>query len=153
MDRARTSCFKVQLGRSSLPCRLSSSRRAWFSANQEIYLADINIKGNAHQMVKLVHTYPSMALPIQRSVLEDRHLLRMKLTRNPECDATGQSFFLAPGDSNIFDASTRSVLNDQATGKIPCFNVVHDATRLAKLGFAGEIREQPSSYSLTPTPI
>jgi hypothetical protein len=77
----------------------------------------------------------------------------MKLTRNPECDATGQSFFLAPGDSNIFDASTRSVLNDQATGKIPCFNVVRDATRLAKLGFACEIRQQPSSYSLTPTPI
>jgi len=56
----------------------------------------------------------------------------MKLTRNPECDATGQNFFLAPGDSNIFDAGIRSALVDQSTGTIPCFNVVHDATRLAK---------------------
>ena len=52
----------------------------------------------------------------------------MTLIRNPACDATGQIFFLAPGDSNIFNTSTQSVLNDQATGKIPCFNVVHDAT-------------------------
>ena len=32
MDRARPSCFSVQFGGSGLPCRLSSSPRAWFSA-------------------------------------------------------------------------------------------------------------------------
>ena len=98
------------------------------SANQEIYLADIQIKETADQIVKLVDTYSSIGIPIQRAVLADRRLLHMTLIRNPACDATGQIFFLAPGDSNIFNTSTQSVLNDQATGKIPCFNVVHDAT-------------------------
>lgn len=102
------------------------------SGNQEIYLADIHLNGTAHQMAKLVDVYPPMDMPIQRSVLIDRHVLRVTLTRNPECDATGQSFFLALGDSNIFDASTRSALNQQASEKIPCYNVLHGATRLAK---------------------
>ncbi len=102
------------------------------SGNQEIYLADIHLNGTAHQMAKLVDVYLPMEMPIQRSVLIDRRVLRMTLVRTPECDATGQSFFLAPGDSNIFDASTRSALNQQASEKIPCFNVVHDATRLVK---------------------
>jgi hypothetical protein len=111
---------------------ISSSVHSGASGNQEIYLADIRLKGNTHQMAKLVDTYSSISMPIQRAVLADRHLLHMTLIRDQECDATGQSFFLAPGDHNIFDASTRSVLNDQAAERIPCFNVIHDATRLAK---------------------
>ena len=36
------------------------------SANQEIYLADIQIKETADQIVKLVDTYSSIGIPIQR---------------------------------------------------------------------------------------
>jgi hypothetical protein len=111
---------------------ISSSVHSGASGNQEIYLAEIVLKGTAHQMAKLVDAYPSIYFPIQRSVLADRHLLHMTLVRNPDCDSTGKTFFLAAGDTNIFDPSTRSALNDQASEKIPCFYVVHDATRLAK---------------------
>jgi hypothetical protein len=83
-------------------------------------------------MAKLVDAYPSIYFPIQRSVLADRHLLRMTLVRNPDCDSIGKSFFLAADETNIFDPSARSALNDQASERIPCFNVIHDATRLAK---------------------
>ncbi len=102
------------------------------SGNQEVYLADIAFKGNAHQLAKLVDTYSSGGSPILRSVLLERRLLQMTLIRNPTCDATGQSFFLGAGDSNVFDAGARSTLKELASETIPCFTVVHDATRLAK---------------------
>jgi hypothetical protein len=99
---------------------ISSSVHSGGSGNQEIYLADVLLKGNAHQMAKLVDAYPPTGFPIRRSVLVNRHLLRMTLVRNPDCDSTGGSFFLAPGGANIFEASTRSALNGQAAERIPC---------------------------------
>jgi hypothetical protein len=104
----------------------------WGSGNQEVYLAEVRNKGNAHQLAKLVDTYPSIGRPILRLVLMERHLLQMTLIRNPECDSTGQSFFLGTGDANIFDAETRRTLQDHSSDTIPCFTVVHDATRLTK---------------------
>ena len=83
-------------------------------------------------MAKLVDAYPSLYFSIQRSILADRHLLRMILVRNQDCDSIGKGFFLAADDTNIFDPSARSALNDQASERIPCFKVIHDATRLAK---------------------
>jgi hypothetical protein len=49
------------------------------------------LKGGAHQMAKLVDAYPSLYLSIQRSILADRHLLRMILVRNQDCDSIGKS--------------------------------------------------------------
>lgn len=111
---------------------ISSSVHSGASGNQEIYLADVHLNGGSHQMAKLVDAYPVMGVPIQRSVLVDRHLLRMTLIRNPECDSTGKSFFLAPDDTKIFETGTRTALNDHAAERIPCFNVVHETIRLAK---------------------
>jgi hypothetical protein len=102
------------------------------SGNQEVYLADVSHKGNTHQLAKLVDTYPSSGRPILRLVLAERHLLQMTLIRNPECDSTGQGFFLGTSDSNIFDAETRRTLQDHSSETIPCFTVVHEATRLTK---------------------
>jgi nitrogen fixation/metabolism regulation signal transduction histidine kinase len=47
----------------------------------------------------VVEAYPSLYFPIQRSFSADRHLLRMTLVRNQDCDSIGKSFFLAAGDS------------------------------------------------------
>jgi hypothetical protein len=102
------------------------------SGNQEVYLADVVHEGNMHQLAKLVDTYPSSGRPVLRLILAERHLLQMTLIRNPECDSTGQSFFLGTGDANIFDAETRRILQDRSSETIPCFMVVHEATRLAK---------------------
>ena len=71
-------------------------------------------------------------MPIRLAILTERHLLRMRLLRNADCDTTGQSFFLGTDDANLFDAGPRDALKDNAAVTIPCFNVVHDATRLAK---------------------
>jgi hypothetical protein len=102
------------------------------SGNQEVYLADVGHKGNTHQLAKLVDTYPSSGRPLLRLVLAERHLFQMTLIRNPECDSTGQNFFLGTGDANIFDAEARRILQDHSSETIPCFTVVHEATRLAK---------------------
>jgi hypothetical protein len=102
------------------------------TSNQEVYLANLNAKGSTYQLVKLVDTYASAGSPILRSVLVDHHLLRMTLVRAPDCDSTGQDFFLSPGDANIFDASTRSSLQELTNAAIPCFTVVHTDTRLKK---------------------
>jgi hypothetical protein len=111
---------------------ISSSIEAGAGGSQEIYLADVRFGASTHQMAKLVDAHPRHYSPILRSVLVSRHLLRMTLVRDPNCDSTGKDFFLAPGDSNIFDPSTRSILNDQASEVIPCFLVIHEDTRLAK---------------------
>jgi hypothetical protein len=48
----------------------------------------------------------------------------MILARNQDCDSIGKSFFLATDDTNIFDPSARSALNDQVSERIPCFKVI-----------------------------
>jgi hypothetical protein len=111
---------------------ISSSTHSGVSGNQEIYLAEVRFKGTTLQIAKLVDTYQSTGFAIRRSVLTDRHLLRMTLVRNPDCDSTGESFFLPAGDSNVFDSSAGSALSERASENIPCFMVVHEATRLAK---------------------
>jgi hypothetical protein len=109
---------------------ISSSIHPSRGSNQEVYLANIRLKGNFIQLVKLVDTYSPDSLPIRRAILIERHLLQMTLIRNPQCDSTGLNFFLGSGETNIFDANTRNALNDHPTEMIPCFNVVHEATRL-----------------------
>jgi hypothetical protein len=111
---------------------ISSSVHTGAGGNQEIYLADVTVKGSSHQLAKLVDVYPSIDFPIQRSLLAERHPLQMTLIRDSQCNTTGQKFFLRSDDANIFDASTRRTLHDNATETIPCFRVLHNATRLAK---------------------
>jgi len=111
---------------------LGISAHHGYAGNQEIYLADIQIKGKDHVIAKLVDTYPPTETPIRRSLLTERHLFQMTLVRNAECDTTGQHFFLSKDEANFFDAGTRDALKDHATESIPCFTVTHDATRLAK---------------------
>jgi len=111
---------------------LSASVHAGTANSEEVYLADVELNGRSHQLAKLVDTYSSSGIPIRRAILTERHLLRMRLLRNADCDATGQSFFIGTDDANVFDAATRDALKNNAAVTIPCFNVIHDATRLAK---------------------
>jgi hypothetical protein len=110
---------------------LSSSVNS-YPNRQDIYLADISTRDLAHQLVKLVDVYSPADIPIPKSVLVQRQLLRMTLVRDPECDSMHRNFFLSPGDANIFDESARRVLQEHADESIPCFRVAHSATRLAK---------------------
>jgi hypothetical protein len=110
-----------------------SSHSAAYAGNQEVYLANIELKRGSHQLAKLVDTYPSAATPIRRAILTERSPLRMRLVRNEDCDTSGQSFFLGDDDANLFDASSRKVLEDNAAVRIPCFDVMHNATRLGKM--------------------
>ena len=102
------------------------------SGSQEIYLAEVTLKAEPPLLAKLVDAYSSSGLPILRSVLGERHPLRMTLTRNPECDTTGRGFFLDGEERSIFDPGTRDRLKERGLVAIPCFTVSHDATRLAK---------------------
>jgi hypothetical protein len=109
----------------------STSVHQNFAGSQEVYLADISSRRDAHRLAKLVDIYPSSELPIRRPLLIDRRLFGMKLTRDPECDATGDSFFLGT-ESSIFDVDAPGLLRNHATAIIPCYKVDHHATRLAK---------------------
>jgi hypothetical protein len=100
--------------------------------NQEIYLADLLVGKEEHQLVKLVDTYPATGDPIPRSTLLKHPALIMRLRRDPECDVTGRSFFLRPGDQNIFDGSTRAQLAQHESDTLSCFRVEHEATRFKK---------------------
>jgi hypothetical protein len=102
------------------------------SGNQEVYLANASFKDNAQLLTKLVDTYPSSGSPILRAVLMEHRALEMTLIRNPECDVTAHTFFLGSGDRNIFDQRTRSTLSERASESVPCFTVIHEATRLKK---------------------
>jgi hypothetical protein len=103
-----------------------------FSGNQDTYLADIGFKQGEHELARLVDFYPQAANPIQRSILTDRHTLKMRLTRTPNCDAPYKDLLVATPSANIFDTSIRSTLAAQPDEVVPCFKVNHDATKLAK---------------------
>jgi hypothetical protein len=109
----------------------STSVHQNFAGSQEVYLADISSRRAAHRLAKLVDNYPSSALPIRRALLSAHHPFRMKLTRDPECDATGNTFFLG-AESNVFDVDAPGLLRNHATAVIPCYKVDHHATHLAK---------------------
>ncbi len=102
------------------------------SGSHQIYLADVSLKNDPHRLAKLVDNAYG-GLPILRSILVERRLLKMTLIRNPDCDTTGRNFFLQRDDTNIFDTATRTSLEEHAADTIPCFNVVHQDTRLAKV--------------------
>jgi hypothetical protein len=124
---------KPQSARVTIMALSASLHSAAYAGNQEVYLADIELKGGSHQLAKLIDAYPSAARPIRRAILAERYPLRMRLFRNEDCDTTGQSFFMGDDDANLFDASSRKVLKDNAAVTIPCFTVVHNATRLGKM--------------------
>jgi hypothetical protein len=122
----------------------ASLHSAAYAGRQDVYLADIELKGKPHQLAKLVDTYPSSGLPIRRAILAERYPLRMRLVRNEDCDTSGQSFFLGDDDANLFDASSRNVLKDNAAVRIPCFNVMHNATQLGKMSTPTSLTVQRS---------
>jgi hypothetical protein len=102
------------------------------SGNQEVYLAEVTLKNQQRQLAKLVDAYASNGTPIQRSILLERHPLRMLLTRTPDCDGSGRAFFLPGDDSALFNKDVRSLLQQNASENIPCYTVRHEDTRLAK---------------------
>jgi hypothetical protein len=138
---------KPQSARVTIMALSDSSHSAAYAGNQEVYLADIELKRGSHQLAKLVDTYPSAATPIRRAILTERYPLRMQLVRNEDCDTTGQSFFLGDDDANLFDASSRKVLKDNAAVRIPCFNVMHNATRLGKMRIPPALAVQGSGVA------
>jgi hypothetical protein len=103
-----------------------------YGGNLDVYLADIEFKGEPKQLAVLMDTYPRDGLPIRRPILTELHVLQMTLTRDSTCDTTSQRLFIPADDSNIFAEGTRNTLKEMATGKLPCFSVIHDSTRLSK---------------------
>lgn len=107
-----------------------SSSIHFASGRQETYLADVLFKGNKHQLAKLVDLYPPDGYPVRLSLLHKRLALRMRLARHEQCDANAQEFFLSDDPGAIFDLSIRAQLASYADDAIPCYKVVHKATRL-----------------------
>ena len=112
---------------------VSSSSRQSFAGNQEIYLADLKTKDGDHQFVRLVDQYPGYGLPIRDSLLRERTLFTMRVTREPECDLSGTQIFLAPTDQVVFSGSARDSLQSHATDLVPCYKSLHSTIRIAKV--------------------
>ncbi len=111
---------------------VSSSSRQSFAGNQEIYLADVELKDGSHQFARLVDQYPGYGLPIRDSVLRSKPTLKMRVTREPECDVPGSRIYLAPAEAVVFDGSVRQTLAGHLTDAVPCFKTLHQTIRLAK---------------------
>ena len=112
---------------------LTSVAHTGFSGNEDIYLADVVFKQGDHQTLRLLDLYPATGNPLRRTLLADRRTFRMRLTRAPECDEAAANILVATRDENIYDAATRTSLADlPANASVPCYKVVHEATRLIK---------------------
>ena len=110
---------------------MSSSSRQSFAGNQEIYLATVDVKGD-RRFARVIDQYPGFGLPIRTSLLRDRTLFKMKVTREPECDVPGSQIFLTQGDSSIFDGSVRESLRTHANDAIPCYRALHQTIQVTK---------------------
>ena len=111
---------------------ISSSSRQSFAGNQDIYLADVQVRGGDHQFARVIDQYPGFGLPIRQSLMRDRTSFTMQVTREPECDVPGSKVFLHAGDTGIFDGSVRDSLATHAADAIPCFRSVHQSIQIAK---------------------
>ena len=111
---------------------VSSSSRQSFAGNQEIYLADVQVKHGEHQFARLVDQYPGFGLPIRQDLLRDRTVFTMKVTREPECDEPGAKVFLQQGDAAVFDGSVRETLASHGADSIPCYKTLHQTVKVDK---------------------
>jgi phosphopentomutase len=103
---------------------LSSSSRQTFAGDQEIYLADLEIKGE-HQFVRLIDQYPGFGLPIELSLIKNRTVFKLLVTREPECDVPGAQIYLRKGESEVFNGSVRDSLASRQTEAVPCYKTLH----------------------------
>ncbi len=111
---------------------VSSSSRQNFAGNQEVYLADVQVKDGEHRFARLIDQYPGFGLPIRRSLIRDRTVFSMMVTREPECDVTGSQVYLARNENTVFDGSVRDSLAANATQPVPCFKALHQTITVPK---------------------
>lgn len=111
---------------------VSSSSRQSFAGNREVYLADLQLKNGDHQFVRLFDQYPGYGLPIRDSLLRDRAVFAMKVTREPECDVPGAEIALAPSPKVVFNESVRTTLAEHRQELVPCYKALHSTIRITK---------------------
>lgn len=111
---------------------VSSSSRQSFAGNQDTYLADLQDKDGGHEFVRLIDQYPGYGLPIRDSLLREKVVFTMKVTREPECDAPGAQIFLAPSERVVFDGAVRGTLLARQAELVPCYKSLHSTIRVAK---------------------
>ena len=111
---------------------ISSSSRQSFAGNQDVYLADVQLKDGSHRFARLVDQYPGFALPIRTSLLNDRTVFALQLTREPECDVRGAQIYLAQRNDAIFNGTVRDSLQSRADEVVPCFKTLHQTIRVPK---------------------
>lgn len=111
---------------------VSTSSRQSFAGNREIYLADLRPGKGDRQFVRLIDQYPGYGLPIRDSLLRDRTVFTLKVTREPECDVPGSEIVLASTDRVVFNASVRDTLATHQADLVPCYKALHDTIRVAK---------------------
>jgi hypothetical protein len=111
---------------------LSSSSRQTFAGNQEIYLADLLVKGGEHQFVRLIDQYPGFGLPIQLSLIKNRTVFMLQVTREPECDLPGSEIYLRTSETEIFNGGVRDTLASHKTETVPCYKTLHQTITVAK---------------------
>ncbi len=110
---------------------ISSSSRQTFAGSQEIYLADLEIKGE-HQFVRLIDQYPGFGLPVRQDLMKSQTLFKLQVTREPECDVPGAEIFLRDGGNTIFNGSVRDSLAQHHADPVPCYKTLHQTISIAK---------------------
>lgn len=112
---------------------LSNSVHTAAEGNEETYIAEIWWKpDSAHHLVKLVDNYPSYEVPIRHALLVADAVFRMKVSRTEGCDSNPADGSLLPSKAKIFVADQLRNLEAGKPTTIPCFQVDHEATQIAK---------------------
>jgi hypothetical protein len=97
--------------------------------NQETYLGKIQAKGGEWELVKLIDVYPAADTRIDRNILGNLPLLRIKVMRSSFCDVTAGQFFFSD-KSIIFGSDIREEIADRPSMILPCFQIVHRSIKL-----------------------
>ena len=121
---------KTHTVRASILALSTHVHQNW-AGNNEVYLADIEIggKGN-HEFVKLVDLYAGFSSPIRPTLLQNRTLFKMRITRDTTCDTIANKIFLPATDTTIYDGSVRDTLTTHRDDLIPCYRIEHRSIKV-----------------------
>jgi hypothetical protein len=97
--------------------------------NQETYLAEVVGKSGDRQLVKLIDVYPAPDTRIDRDLLRELPLLKMKAVRAKFCDVLASQFFFSD-DSIVFDEAIKADIRNDPSASLPCFRIIHRSVTL-----------------------
>ena len=112
---------------------VSSSSRQSFAGNQDIYLADVQVKGGEHRFARLIDQYPGFGLPIRESPAEGSHFVHdASDPASPSAMCRDRKSFYTPAIRAYSMGASGILCPRTPADAIPCFRSVHQSIQIAR---------------------